>query len=87
MLGCPKLLRADRGTENTKIAFMQPFLRRHGTDTLSGENSFRYGRSVHNQVQECNYYNIFLAIANTMSCIRELSGGGGVYTSGAPCFG
>lgn len=56
---------SDRGTENTKIAFMQPFLRRHGTDSLSGEKSFRYGRSVHNQVQECsillyshNWYNI-----------------------------
>lgn len=86
MLGCPKLVRTDRGTENTKIAFMQPFLRRHGTDTLSGENSFRYGRSVHNQVQEC----IIIAIANfinTMSYIRELSVGGGVCTNGAPCFG
>ncbi len=25
-IGCPKIVRADKGTENAKIAFMQPFL-------------------------------------------------------------
>ena len=29
---------------------MQPFLRRNGTDGHSAGNSFRYGRSVNNQV-------------------------------------
>ena len=29
IVGCPTLVRADRGTENSKIAFMQPLLRRH----------------------------------------------------------
>ena len=53
------IVRTDRGSENAKIAFMQPFLRRHGTDSLSGLKSFRYGKSVHNQVilhQYNNYY-------------------------------
>ena len=56
------LVRADRGSENAKIAFMQPFLRRHGTDSLSGEKSFRYGKSVHNQV--IANYNIGMYVIN-----------------------
>lgn len=49
-LGCPRIVRSDRGTENSKIAFLQPFLRRNGQDTLAGEGSFQYGRSASNQV-------------------------------------
>ena len=48
--GCPSLLRGDRGSENAKVIFLQPFLRRNGQDGLAGENSFQYGRSVSNQV-------------------------------------
>ena len=48
--GCPRLLRSDRETENARISFLQPFLRRHGQDSLAGENSYQYGKSVYNQV-------------------------------------
>ena len=43
-----KLVRADRGTENARVAFLQ---QRNGTDTFSGADSFCYGKSVHNQVR------------------------------------
>ena len=49
--GTPRLLRCDCGTENTTLAFIHPFLRRHGSDCFAGEYSFRYGKSVTNQVQ------------------------------------
>ena len=44
------ILRADRGTENTNIAFLQPFLRDQGVDSFAKEKSFMYGRSTSNQV-------------------------------------
>lgn len=47
--GVPSLMRVDRGTENSIIAFVQPTLRSQHSDDLSGENSFRYGRSSSNQ--------------------------------------
>ena len=50
ILGCPRIVRSDRGTENCKIAYLQPFLRRAGQDELSGERSFQYGKSSSNQV-------------------------------------
>ena len=43
-------MRADRGTENTNIAFLQPFLRDDGNDNFAKEKSFMYGRSTSNQV-------------------------------------
>ena len=49
--GCPRIIRADRGTENSTVAFLQPFLRRNGRDRLSKENSFQFGRSATNQVK------------------------------------
>lgn len=49
-VGCPTLLRTDRGTENANVAFLQPFLRRDGEDSFAGEKSFMYGRSTSNQV-------------------------------------
>ena len=49
-IGLPRLLRCDRGTENSKVAFLQPFLRRNGQDASSGIRSFQYGCSVTNQV-------------------------------------
>ena len=33
--GAPRLLRCDLGTENANLAFLQPFLRRHGTDCFA----------------------------------------------------
>lgn len=46
--GTPAIIRGDLGTENSTLAFIQPFLRRHGTDSAQ-QTSFRYGRSVSNQ--------------------------------------
>ena len=51
LTGCPRILRADRGTENSRIAYIQPFLRRNCHDSLAGASSFQYGRSASNQVQ------------------------------------
>lgn len=42
------MVRADKGTENAKVSFLQPFLRYQGTG--HDVNSFHYGRSVNNQV-------------------------------------
>ena len=49
-IGVPRILRSDCGTENTHIAFLQPYLRRNHTDCFSGLASYRYGKSVSNQV-------------------------------------
>ena len=48
--GVPRIVRGDCGTENTNLAFIQPYLRRSHTDCFAGMESFRYGRSVSNQV-------------------------------------
>ena len=48
--GLPRLVCTDRGTENVKVAFLQPFLRRNGRDLSAGTKSFQYGKSVSNQV-------------------------------------
>jgi len=45
----PKVVRADRGTENSLLSGIQPSLRQRHTDGLSGEKSFMYGRSTSNQ--------------------------------------
>ena len=37
ILGCPSIVRSDRGTENCNVAFLQPFLRRDGEDSFKGE--------------------------------------------------
>ena len=49
--GTPRLLRCDLGTENSRLAFIQPFLRRNDGDSFAGSSSFRYGKSTANQVQ------------------------------------
>lgn len=47
------MLRADRGTENSIVAIMQPVpLRHYHDDPLAGQKSFMYGRSINNQVCE-----------------------------------
>ena len=51
--GCPRLLRADRGTENALILFIQPTFRHAHQDSMSGIRSFQYGRSTANQVGAC----------------------------------
>ena len=45
----PRKIVADRGTENVYVAGAQRFLRRHHDDSMAGEKSFSYGRSVSNQ--------------------------------------
>lgn len=47
------------GTENSNVAFIQPFLRRNGTDCFAGENSFR---SVSNQVKI--YAKVYIRLFN-----------------------
>ena len=46
--GCPKIMRADMGTENGHVAVIQRFLRSNGVDNLA-QNSFLYGKSTANQ--------------------------------------
>ena len=52
LTGCPRIVRADKGTENAKISFLHPFLRHQGTNGIdnSAANTFRYGKSMNNQV-------------------------------------
>ena len=47
--GCPRRVRADRGTENSKVRNVQRLLRRNHQDSLAGEKSFVYGQSIANQ--------------------------------------
>lgn len=44
--GSASVIRGDMGTENTRIASIQRFLRREAGDSWSGEKSFLYGRSL-----------------------------------------
>jgi len=57
-VGCPMILRADRGTENTNIAFLQPFFRDKHDDSFAKERSFMYSRSTSNQVCLLEYVSI-----------------------------
>lgn len=50
--GCPSILRTDRGTENSVVAFLQPTLRHEHHDAFAGDQSFQYGRSTANQVYD-----------------------------------
>ncbi|XP_028679625.2 uncharacterized protein LOC114668155 [Erpetoichthys calabaricus] len=56
--GCPRLVRADRGCENSLVAIIQMSFRYRHHDSLAGVNSFRYGKSIHNQRAE--YFNGYL---------------------------
>ncbi|KAJ8024871.1 hypothetical protein HOLleu_34905 [Holothuria leucospilota] len=51
--GCPLVVRADRGTENSVVAILQRYLRREGNDNSGGERSFLYGCSNNNWRIEC----------------------------------
>ena len=65
--GLPSVVRSDHGTENSVIAYLQPFLRRHGVDEFH-DKSFRYGRSVSNQVGIICWLVLHCA---TTSCFTE----------------
>ena len=54
--GCPTIVRADRGTENTNVAFIQPCFRHYHVDSFAKDKSFMYGQSTANQV--CNIFHI-----------------------------
>ena len=49
-LGCPRVLRADHGTENSVIAKMHIAFRMHHGDSIAGSKSFMYGPSTANIV-------------------------------------
>ena len=50
LIGCPKILHTDPGTENSNVAVVQPALRHNGNDSFAGSNGHRYGKSPSNQV-------------------------------------
>ena len=45
----PRLVRSDRGSENTILGGILKYLRREHGDAVAGDESFRYGPSVSNQ--------------------------------------
>ena len=47
--GVPLVVRGDCGTENTYIAAVQRYLRKDCDDSIAGNKSFLYGKSVANQ--------------------------------------
>ena len=51
--GCPMIVRADMGTENTVVCELQRFLREDDDDSFQGDKSFLYGKSSCNQRIEC----------------------------------
>ena len=50
IIGCPRIVRADHGTENALVAEMQIAFRFNHTDSLAGQKSFIYGPSTANIV-------------------------------------
>ena len=59
--GCPSIVRADCGTENTTLAATNMALSHEHSDDFSGSKSFRFGSSTTNTVGVallCIYYNI-----------------------------
>jgi hypothetical protein len=46
---CPRLVRADMGTEHVHVETIQKFLRRNRGDEHASEKSFLYGKSINNQ--------------------------------------
>ena len=47
--GTARVVRGDKGTENTHVATIQRYLRALQDDSFSGDNSFIYGKSTSNQ--------------------------------------
>lgn len=45
----PRILRADNGTENNSMSFLQPFFRSTSTDRMACVKSFMYGRRTANR--------------------------------------
>lgn len=53
LIGCPKVVRADLGTENASVAKIHIALRTNHSDSLAAAKSFIYGPSTANTVG-CN---------------------------------
>ena len=49
-VGVPTILRVDRGTENVLMTSVQMAIRSPHTDSFSGKNSIRMGKSTSNTV-------------------------------------
>ena len=49
-MGTAKIIRGDKCNENLNVAAIQRNFRRHSNDSIAGEKSFLYGKSVSNQV-------------------------------------
>ena len=81
-VGVPRILRSDCGTENT----LHFFLRRNHADCFSGSASFRYGKSVSNQVRaedyDVNAYQNNILYYNSVSRLGGLSSRGGAPNGG-----
>lgn len=75
-------MRTDLGTENSNLAFIQPYLRRNHLDCFSGSDSFRYGKSVSNQVSFSSIFIVYLK--ECVNSISELKHGGLLLRNGAP---
>lgn len=50
-IGCPRIIRADHGTENCAVAKVHIGLRMNHSDDLAGSKSFIYGPSTANTVR------------------------------------
>jgi hypothetical protein len=62
----PRVVRADRGTENVNVYAIQRFLREDSEDSFAGEKSFIFGTSTSNQkIEPCG-----------LSCEKVIATGG-----------
>lgn len=50
ILGVPRRIRSDNGTENTRVAATHRVFREDDNDSFAGEKSFMFGKSTSNQV-------------------------------------
>ena len=50
LIGCPTIVRVDKGTENVGLATVHIGLRMNHEDEFAGEKCFIYGPSKHNIV-------------------------------------
>ena len=55
LLGCPSVIRMDKGTENILVASVQYALRSSHDDTFAGDKSFRYGSCPANIVRDTSH--------------------------------
>ena len=75
--GCPRIVRADHGTENALVAEMQIAFRFNHTDSLAGEKSFLYGPSTANIVSSLRGCHIY--VYTYFKCNRDLWQAGWLY--------